>query len=151
MTHPLPEACKLPIKTLVARQLPTNTHTQTHTHSRIHTYTIPLTYTCMHTHSSCTVPSGHILTKDELLVLGALLASYGIDKLKSFQLSLQEEQEIRDISREEVEKSLRQRGLDSMAEGLRDNLEKGMLNEMTSSPSPSLACGPNAMLEKKYS
>ena len=24
MTHPLPEACKLPIKTLVARQLPTN-------------------------------------------------------------------------------------------------------------------------------
>ena len=29
MTHPLPVAGKLPIKTLVARQLPTNTHTHT--------------------------------------------------------------------------------------------------------------------------
>ena len=75
--------------------------------------------------------------------------SYGSDKLKSFQLSLQEEQEIRDISREEVERSLRQSGLDSMAEGLRDNLEKGMLNERTSSPSASLAYGPTALLEAR--
>ena len=29
MTHPLPEAYNLPIKILVARQLPTNTHTYT--------------------------------------------------------------------------------------------------------------------------
>ena len=112
----------------------THTQTHTHTHSHMHTYIIPLTHTYMHTHFSCTVPSGHILTKDELHVLGVLLASYSSDKLKSFQLSLQEEQEIRDISREEVEKSLRQSGLDSMAEALRDSLEKGMLNEMTSSP-----------------
>ena len=27
MTHPIPRASKLPIKTLVARQLPTKTHT----------------------------------------------------------------------------------------------------------------------------
>ena len=36
MTHPLPIAGKLPIKTLVARQLPTNAHTcivHTHTHT----------------------------------------------------------------------------------------------------------------------
>ena len=39
MTQPLPIAGKLPIKTLVARQLPTNTHTHTHTHThrRVHT------------------------------------------------------------------------------------------------------------------
>ena len=33
MTHPLPIASKLPIKTLVAKQLPTNTHAHTHTHT----------------------------------------------------------------------------------------------------------------------
>ena len=37
MTHPLPIAGKLPIKTLVARQLPTNTCTHTHTHTHTHT------------------------------------------------------------------------------------------------------------------
>ena len=47
-------------------------------------------------------------------------------ELKSIQLSLQEEQEIRDISREEVEKSLRQSGLASMADGLKDDIEKGI-------------------------
>ena len=43
MTHPHPIASKLPIKTLVARQLPTNTCTYTHVHIHtrihIHTYT----------------------------------------------------------------------------------------------------------------
>ena len=38
MTHPLLVAGKLPIKTLVTKQLPTNTHTHTHTH----TYTLTL-------------------------------------------------------------------------------------------------------------
>ena len=33
MTDPLPVTGKLPIKTLVARQLPTHTHTHTHTHT----------------------------------------------------------------------------------------------------------------------
>jgi hypothetical protein len=59
-------------------------------------------------------------------VLGALLAAYSDEKLKSIHLSLQEEQEIRDISREEVEKSLRQSGLAFMADGLKDNIEKGI-------------------------
>ena len=82
----------------------------------------------MHTHTphTYTVPSGHILTKEELQVLGALLARYSDEQLKSIQLSLQEEQEIRDISREEVEKSLRQSGLASMADGLKDDIEKGI-------------------------
>ena len=39
MTHPLPIADKLPIKTSVARQLPTYTHTCTHTHTHTHTHT----------------------------------------------------------------------------------------------------------------
>ena len=47
--------------------------------------------------------------------------------MKSIQLSLEEEQEIRDISREEVEKSLRQSGLASMADGLKDDIEKGIV------------------------
>ena len=82
----------------------------------------------MHTHTphTYTVPSGHILTREELQVLGALLSRFSDEKLKSIQLSLQEEQEIRDISREEVEKSLRQSGLASMADGLKNNIEKGI-------------------------
>ena len=83
----------------------------------------------MHTHTphTYTVPSGHILTREELQVLGALLARYSDEQLKSIKLSLQEEQEIRDISREEVEKSLRQSGLASMADGLKDDIEKGIV------------------------
>ena len=37
MTQPLPIAGKLPIKTLVAKQLPTNAHTHVHVH--VHVYT----------------------------------------------------------------------------------------------------------------
>ena len=59
-------------------------------------------------------------------MLGALLARYSDEQLKSIQISLQEEQEIRDISHEEVEKSLRQSGLASMADGLKDDIEKGI-------------------------
>jgi hypothetical protein len=59
-------------------------------------------------------------------VLGTLLAAYSDEKLKSIKLSLEEKQAIRDISREEVEKSLRQSGQASMADGLKDNLEKGI-------------------------
>jgi hypothetical protein len=66
------------------------------------------------------------LTKQELQVLGALLARFSDEKLKSIELTLQEEQGIRDISREEVERSLRQSGLASMADGLKDNIEKGI-------------------------
>ena len=83
--------------------------------------------TCTHTPHTYTVPSGHILTREELQVLGALLSRFSDEKLKSIQLSLQEEQEIRDISREEVEKSLRQSGLASMADGLKDDIEKGIV------------------------
>ena len=79
-----------------------------------------------HTPYTYTVPSGHILTREELQVLGALLSRFSDEKLKSIQLSLQEEQEIRDISREEVEKSLRQSDLASMADGLKNDIEKGI-------------------------
>ena len=44
MTHPLPVAGKLPIKTLVARQLPTSINTHTHIHMCSHSHT------CSHTH-----------------------------------------------------------------------------------------------------
>ena len=103
------------VHTDVHMHIPELTRTYTHAHTL-------LTYTC-----TCAVPSGHILTKEELQVLGAMLATHS-DKpeLKSIQLSLQEEQEIRDISREEVEKCLRQSGLVSMADALKDNIEKGI-------------------------
>ena len=89
----------------------------------MHTHILQMYTDTSHTY---TVPSGHILTREELQVLGALLARYSDEQLKSIQLSLQEEQEIRDISREEVEKSLRQSGLASMADGLKDDIEKGI-------------------------
>ena len=95
----------------------------------------------MHTHTphTYTVSSGHILTREELQVLGALLSKFSDEKLKSIQLSLQEEQEIRDISREEVEKSLRQSGLTSMADGLKDDIEKGVAqDDIPTSPLSSL-------------
>ena len=62
-------------------------------------------------------------------MLGALLATYSEERLKDIQLSIQEEKEIRDISREEVEKSLRQSGLASIADGLKDNIEKGIARD----------------------
>ena len=60
MTHPLPVASKLSVKTLVAKQLPTNTHTythmytHTHTHTHVHnvhTHTHTLTHSHTHTHT----------------------------------------------------------------------------------------------------
>ena len=96
-------------------------------HVHVHVPTLTYTHTLyVLTLLTCTVPSGHILTKEELQVLGAMLATYSDEKLKSIQLSLREEQEIRYISREEVEKSLRQSGLASMADSLKDNIEKGI-------------------------
>ena len=59
-------------------------------------------------------------------MLGTLLATYSDEKLKAIKLSVQEKQAIGDISREEVEKSLRQSGLSTMADGLKDNIEKGI-------------------------
>ena len=58
-------------------------------------------------------------------MLGTLLVTYSDEKLKAIQLTIQEKREICDISYEEVEKSLRQSGLASMADGLKDNIEKG--------------------------
>ena len=91
--------------------------THTHTHACTHT----------HTHTLHSAPLGHILTKIELQILTNVLATYSNEKLKEIQLSIQEKQDIRDISREEVEKSLRQRGLTSIADDLKDSIEKGMI------------------------
>ena len=57
-------------------------------------------------------------------MLANLLATYSDEKLKKIKLSIQEKQ---DISREEVERSLRQSGLRSVANGLKESIEKGML------------------------
>ena len=63
MTHPFPVAGYLPIKTFVARQLPTNVHTCTmshmhiythasvHTHRQIHSHKHKHNHTCTHTHT----------------------------------------------------------------------------------------------------
>ena len=68
--------------------------------------------------------SGHtILLKHELEALDKVLAAYDDEKVKEIQLSLKEKRE-GDISREEIEKSLRENGLTSIADGLKENLEK---------------------------
>ena len=71
------------------------------------------------------VPSGHILTRRELQVLATLLAAYSDEKLKEIKVALQED-ESGDISREGVEESLRQNGLATIADGLKENLQKGI-------------------------
>ena len=73
-----------------------------------------------------------------------MLATYSDEKLKSIQLTLQEEQEIRNISREEVERSLRQSGLASMADTLKDNIEKGIVWF----PTAYTSTGPSKMLSQ---
>ena len=92
-------------------------HTHTHTHTCTHTPT--------HTHFTNVAPSGYILSKTELQVLASLLATYSDEKLKEIKLSIQEEQEVGRISREEVERSLRQSGMTSLADDLKDSIEKG--------------------------
>ena len=72
-------------------------------------------------------PSGHILSNQELQVLANLLATYSDEKLREIKLSIEEKQGIKRISREEVEKSLRQSGLISVADGLKESIEKGIL------------------------
>ena len=124
------EGAKLCISTCTHILTP-HVHTHSCMHECIHTvYTIHTshvhTHKCTHTYKH-TAPLGYILSKDELHILQGLLASYSNEKIQSIQLSLQEKQEIRDISREEVEKSLRQSGLEAMADSLKDNLEKGTI------------------------
>lgn len=67
------------------------------------------------------MPLGHILTMEELQVLRTLLAPYTDEKLKEL---IQKKQE-GEISREEVEKSLRQSGLAMIADRLKGDIEKG--------------------------
>ena len=88
--------------------------THVHSHKYAHTY-------------KYAAPFGYILSKDELHILQGLLASYSNEKIQSIQLFLQEKQKIRDISREEVEKSLQRNGLEAMADSLKDSLEKGTI------------------------
>ena len=71
--------------------------------------------------------SGHILMKSELRILANLLAVHSDEKLKEIKAAI-EEKEGGDISLEEVERSLRERGLNSIADSLKDNLEKGKSN-----------------------
>ena len=57
-------------------------------------------------------------------MLSTLLATYSSEKLKEIRVALQED-ESGDISREGVEESLRQNGLATIADGLKENLQKG--------------------------
>ena len=75
------------------------------------------------THSH-TAPSGHILTKDELNILRRLLADYSDEKLTEIRRRFEENQD-GDVSREEVERSLREKGLTEIADDLKESLEKG--------------------------
>ena len=70
-----------------------------------------------------TAPSGQILLKHELVALAKLLAAYSDEKLKEIKLNLQKKQG-GDVSREEVERSLRESGLTSIADNLKENLKK---------------------------
>ena len=86
-------------------------------------------------------PSGHILSNQELQVLTNLLATYSDEKLSEIKLSIEEKQGIKRISREEVEKSLRQSGLMSVADGLKENIEKGIYwNKLTHTPKCTHMC-----------
>ena len=81
-----------------------------------------------HTRTS-TVPLGHILTKFELQVLSGLLDAYSNEKIKEIQQSIRKKQG-GDISREEVERSLRAGGLPAVANELEQNLLKGKLSPL---------------------
>ena len=54
--------------------------------------------------------------------MAALLTKYSDDKLVQIKLSITQK---KDISREEIESSLQKEGLTSIADDLKDNLEKG--------------------------
>ena len=71
-----------------------------------------------------TVPSGHILTESELRVLSRLLDAYSNEKIKEIQQAIQTRQG-RGISRQEVERSLREVGMMTIADELEQNLQKG--------------------------
>ena len=60
----------------------------------------------------------------ELKVLSNLLGVYSDEKIKEIRLFIQGKQG-GDISREEVERLLRQSGLKSISDNLKENLEKG--------------------------
>ena len=81
----------------------------------------------MHMHA---VPSGHILTKSEFQVLSRLLAAYSNDKIKEIQQAIQKKSG-RSISREEVERSLRVVGMMTIADELEQNLQKGILQQVS--------------------
>ena len=70
-----------------------------------------------------THPSVHNLLKHELEALDKVLAAYTDEKVKQIKHYLQEKRS-GDISREEVERSLRDSGLTSIANSLKENLEK---------------------------
>ena len=62
--------------------------------------------------------------RSELKVLARLLAAYSDEKLKEIKASIDEMHD-KAISLEEVERSLRENGLISIADNLIGNLEKG--------------------------
>ena len=85
-------------------------------------------YVNAHTLSLSTVPLDHILTKFELQVLSGLLDAYSNEKIKEIQQSIRKKQG-GDISREEVERSLREGGLTAVADELEQSLLKGRYSQ----------------------
>ena len=71
-------------------------------------------------------PSGHILNKSEMKVLCNMMEAYKSEKLIKLKLSIQEAQnQDRILSREEIEKLLRQNGLTMIADDLKESLKRG--------------------------
>ena len=68
--------------------------------------------------------------RSELKVLARLLAAYSDEKLKEIKRSIDEMQD-GVISLEEVERSLREKGLISIADSLKGNLERGTVQFST--------------------
>ena len=80
--------------------------------------------------------SGHILNKSELKVLSDLLSAYSNEKVKEIQRSLRKKRG-RNILREEVERSLREGGMTTLATELEQSLQKGEWSQRTVCTMPS--------------
>ena len=78
-------------------------------------------HTSMH---ACMVPSGHILTEAEFQGVSRLLAAYSNEKIKEILQAIQKRRG-RGVSRQEVERSLREVGMMTIADELEQNIQKG--------------------------
>ena len=74
-------------------------------------------------HNMHAVPTGHILTKQELRVLDTILAVYSDEKIKEILLTIQRKHD--SVSLEEVTRLLHECGQALVADGLEESMKKG--------------------------